>query len=346
MTQVLRTSRQALSEAGDRCDLAMASDCLRLIDKAGQTLLGVLCGAGRLDDLREHLYRKPRLPGLIDAATLWPLIEFTTPSEDLLPLEVLPFADGEPFPDIHDLDDLALAAMRFPGLAAMTQRLIFNTDGTEGNVLSGMRVPMKMFAHLELDGAKAEAIFLARDFDLDGPWPRADSDQSAEAALQLILDCRRRAIEGAEEAVDQIQHFSCHCDRDEDESYLRLCAEAGEEFFVSLSDFHAAFGGPRTKIGRPLVFLNTCNSNSPDFMDSTTWGLAFHRLGSRAVIATEAPAPDSFASAFSVEFYASLLNRQTVGHSLQTAKWKLLQRWNNPMGLLYTLFGNPDLHIA
>ena len=347
LARVLRDSRDALGVDGDRCDFAMAHDFLRQIDDSGQEILATLCGRTNLDTLRNFLYRKPLPPGMIDQSTLWPLIEFETPSDDFMPLEVMPFADRTPIAEIHDFETLSQAVMRFPGFAAVTRRLTFSTGGSSGNALAGTRIPMKMFVHHDFEGARREAKFLTDEFDLVGPWPRTDSDQSSATALSMILDCRRPTPVGEPPIIDQIQHFSCHCSREDEDAFLQLCAEGRDPFEIMLSNFQSAVGRlAGADYERPLVFLNACNSNSPEFFDYTTWALAFYRLSSRAVIATEAPAPDLFASAFSREFYAAILNGQPVGHSLLTAKWKLLQRWNNPMGLLYTLFGNPDLRAS
>ena len=110
LTQTLRASRRALGEDGDNCTLAMAADCLREIHRVGESTLATVCGE-HLEKLRRHLFIKRPTPGPIDATTPWPLIEFITPAEDLLPFEVLPFADGRSFPSIRNVGDLDRAAM-------------------------------------------------------------------------------------------------------------------------------------------------------------------------------------------------------------------------------------------
>ena len=53
-----------------------------------------------------------------------------------------------------------------------------------------------------------------------------------------------------------------------------------------------------------------------------------------------------FASKFSRLFYGELMAGRSVGQALQRSKWTMLERWRNPLGLIYTLFGDPDLRIG
>ena len=71
----------------------------------------------------------------------------------------------------------------------------------------------------------------------------------------------------------------------------------------------------------------------------------FLDVGNRSVIGTETRIPDAFAAAFSEKFYLTLIRGDPVGVSLFTARWSLLKHLRNPLGILYTLFGIPDLHV-
>jgi hypothetical protein len=54
------------------------------------------------------------------------------------------------------------------------------------------------------------------------------------------------------------------------------------------------------------------------------------------------------AALFAGFFYDSFLFTpgMTVAQALRAAKVKLLERYKNPLGLLYTYAGNPDLLVA
>ena len=100
----------------------------------------------------------------------------------------------------------------------------------------------------------------------------------------------------------------------------------------------------------PLIFLNACATGvaaGPDDFDSLT--RVFTASGARAVVCTQTKIPDKFASALSQVFYTELIwphREATVGEALHRAKWRLLRFEHNPLGLLYTLHGDPDLRIA
>ena len=62
-------------------------------------------------------------------------------------------------------------------------------------------------------------------------------------------------------------------------------------------------------------------------------------------IGTEAKIPTNVAATFSRYFYHSLFRGFDVGQSMYHARWGLLHRFNNPLGILYTLYAKPDLYV-
>ena len=55
--------------------------------------------------------------------------------------------------------------------------------------------------------------------------------------------------------------------------------------------------------------------------------------------------PDNIAAAFSRLFYEGLLDADLpLGEAVLQARQRLLAR-NNPLGILYTLYGDPDLVV-
>ena len=66
----------------------------------------------------------------------------------------------------------------------------------------------------------------------------------------------------------------------------------------------------------------------------------------RGFIGTETNVPDEFAAAFSAAFYTSLLSGSTLGKAIHDAKWKMLLEKNNPLGIIYTVYADPDLHVS
>jgi hypothetical protein len=64
-------------------------------------------------------------------------------------------------------------------------------------------------------------------------------------------------------------------------------------------------------------------------------------VGNRGVIGTETRIPDQFAAEFSEQFYLNLVRGATLGMAVFNARWTLLKRRNNPLGLLYSVYANP-----
>jgi hypothetical protein len=94
---------------------------------------------------------------------------------------------------------------------------------------------------------------------------------------------------------------------------------------------------------RPLVFMNACNSSTLREEDSPL-KLFLELPNNRGFIGAETELPDSFAAPFAIAVYERLLLRlQPLSVALLGARWDLLQRCQNPLGILYTAYADPDL---
>jgi hypothetical protein len=95
---------------------------------------------------------------------------------------------------------------------------------------------------------------------------------------------------------------------------------------------------------QPLVFLNACETGTAGFF--ATGALNFPgtllSLGARGVIATESPIWMLFGYHFGQELISHLFAGEEVSAALLTVRKEFLNR-NNPLGLLYSYYGNPDV---
>jgi hypothetical protein len=66
----------------------------------------------------------------------------------------------------------------------------------------------------------------------------------------------------------------------------------------------------------------------------------------RGFIGTETNVPDGFAAEFSQMFYRSLLRGVSLGRAIYDAKWAMLREKNSPLGILYTVYADPDLCVS
>jgi hypothetical protein len=67
---------------------------------------------------------------------------------------------------------------------------------------------------------------------------------------------------------------------------------------------------------------------------------------SLGVVGTLCDISDDVAAHFAAVFYEALLRGRTVGEAMYDARWHLMDRHRNPLGLLYTFYGNPDLKVT
>jgi hypothetical protein len=97
----------------------------------------------------------------------------------------------------------------------------------------------------------------------------------------------------------------------------------------------------------PVVFLNACESAQVDIGDPTSFMLYFiNTLKAYAFIGTEAEIPGAFAHPFGARFVEEFLKCRPIGEILYKARRDFAQRYNNPFGLYYTLYGNGNVRLT
>lgn len=98
--------------------------------------------------------------------------------------------------------------------------------------------------------------------------------------------------------------------------------------------------------GGPLVVLNACGS--AELSPLTYEGLAPYLLdqGARAVVGTECETPIFFGAAFGVALLRAVVaDRLSVGEALRATRRAFFEQQQNPLGLLYALYGSADLRV-
>ncbi|MHB8054310.1 MAG: CHAT domain-containing protein [Candidatus Aminicenantales bacterium] len=97
---------------------------------------------------------------------------------------------------------------------------------------------------------------------------------------------------------------------------------------------------------QPIVILNACETGTQGTGNANNNGFigALTRAGARAVIATEAPVWANFAQYFGKDLIDFLAEGNDAQSALRMARLKHLKD-GNPLGLLYSLYGNPGTRI-
>jgi len=96
-----------------------------------------------------------------------------------------------------------------------------------------------------------------------------------------------------------------------------------------------------------VVFLNGCNS-APVYKwrENTVVGALDKLFGHKvSFIGNIAAVPDRFAAEMAVQCWRQFASRQPIGRALLRSRCIMRRRYNNPLGLIYSLFGRGDIRI-
>lgn len=99
--------------------------------------------------------------------------------------------------------------------------------------------------------------------------------------------------------------------------------------------------------GQPLVIFNACETGGGGLraMNNNGFVGALTRAGARAVVVTETPVWNNFAYHFAGDVFKGLMDGRPVSAALRDARLRHLREWGNPLGLIYTLYGNPSARM-
>ncbi|MBI3422095.1 MAG: CHAT domain-containing protein [Acidobacteria bacterium] len=284
------------------------------------------------------------------------------PVGDLIPLEYLPVFDPVDqqleFPSAFDNRDRLMAFIRrFLGFVLVVERIPPKAQrGIAPFLESNPQLPLKFFQHAGFAGVKKEIKFLEkhRKVELIGPWPKDEllDEDVTQHFVKHIHDPFLRFTAPRDLRSDQIQHFACHSDTTNDnaEDHSLTLAHAPEYLrHVTVREIkrvYALLGSPPDCQAFPLIFFNSCGSALSHPHNLTSFLKFFLEDNeNRGFIGTEAPIPDEVASFFSIEFYRKLLDNASLAMAFHHARYELLRKYNNPLGILYTLYADPDIRL-
>jgi hypothetical protein len=285
---------------------------------------------------------------------------------EIIPTECLVFDRfrGE----IKNLQDMTKAVSGILGFSFIIRRVVNQFGLSQKQELNNIpKLPLKYFHYESLAASEIERAFFERNteyFDLDGPWPAEDTYFAVEDFVKYLFRpdigfCPTREERKLEHSVDEIHHLSCHCSTEEKESrhhYLELTGSGGIELGSmqdALQDYldilEDSSDKDRVYEDGPLVFLNACGSSSLSPLGVISFPEYFldrNKNRNCGFIGSETRIPDRFAAEFSKQFYLHLIQGFGVGESVFIARHKLLRKFKNPLGILYTSYVNPYLHVS
>jgi CHAT domain len=144
---------------------------------------------------------------------------------------------------------------------------------------------------------------------------------------------------------DQIVYFYCHAASsglaDPGAASLVLTDAA-----ITLADLDLDAPTSTLLRGKPLVFINACESAelSPAFYDGFV--PYFMAKGARGVVGTQCKTPALFAAEWGKRFFERFLDGAALGDAFLALRREFLTDHGNPLGLLYAVYCDGDTRVA
>jgi len=279
---------------------------------------------------------------------------------DIIPIECLVIIGSEP--EVRCLPDVARATSGILGFSFIINRVIKSERLSQKRELNNVpQLPLKYFYDKSLTGTNTELEFFGRNkrhFYLDGPWPEEYAESTVKDLVRYLFRPdigfgQTDKTDTEERPRDEVHHLSCHGYTDEEcpwkcslqlTGHQPITLEAMQEL---LPDLRHSGTESKREADMPLVFLNACGSSklTPKGMTSFPQYFLFDNKNC-GFIGSETSVPDLFASEFCQQFYLHLLRGFGVGEAIFRARHKMLERYQNPLGILYTSYVDPYLRVT
>lgn len=151
-------------------------------------------------------------------------------------------------------------------------------------------------------------------------------------------------LTGLAEGICQLEYFYCHAGiGDEgvsnvDQAYLGL---TGQTAGLTLEDIKLATAG-RHLADNAMIILNACDSARMDgrFYDGFVPRLLTN--GASVVVGSDAEIPSLFGAHLGLGLLDAILKGEPTGDALLRLRQDFLDRYQNPLALIYRVFGNVD----
>jgi FtsP/CotA-like multicopper oxidase with cupredoxin domain len=224
----------------------------------------------------------------------------------------------------------------FLGMRHVIERLPIQMPGLDNEIPSDRpQLSVSLNLHSGID-EQMRADYVARQ---QGWWT---STSTSRPRIHVTARTTRAEVLAAlkdESTDDRIFYLYCHGhssdvtdDEGPDASYLEF-----EDGLLVLRDLKLDAPMRRQLQGRPLVFINACDSAS---MSSTFYdGFVpyFIAKGARGVIGTECEIPAMFAAEWARAFFDRFLDGEPLGDIVLALRRRFLAEHRNPLGLLYAV---------
>jgi hypothetical protein len=218
------------------------------------------------------------------------------------------------------------------------------------------RLPVQIFAFedRDYDGIQEQVNYLRKHTTVLSEWPMGvEVTDTSAATTEFIRRLLSLPTSRSADCIGCVVHLSCHYaaagPMTDGSLDFGKCAD-GTDLTMTLFDLQGEISMQRVGSSGPLqfaalFFLNACETAASGTRAETLIGF-FRKRNATAIIASEALLPDPLASEFAIQVYHELLLNKPISTAIFLARKYLLDHRSNPIGLFYTLFGHPMLHLS
>jgi hypothetical protein len=133
---------------------------------------------------------------------------------------------------------------------------------------------------------------------------------------------------------------------DLDEIAIELTSRANALRLGELRQRAPAGPAPRLR-NSPLVIVNACSSAESSPLSFGGLAPYLLDLGASTVVGTAVETPIRFGAAFGPALLEAVLRQGlSIGAALRETRLRFLREQNNPLGLLYGLYGNGEVRVS
>ena len=276
--------------------------------------------------------------------------------EVLLPIDALPLGNRERLSYTADPSDVRALASLFGGYCCVVRYVSYGKDDARpaGHSFARSMLPPaptvdpKAVVYLRSEGATYYDDmwkYLKGQWHVLGPFPRRGELEDGGSIARCLLNPDAMYLADSRSYVHPgITHIHAHAKMGKGfarKLYIKFCYGSKTVEFIS-ADVELALEQLEAAPNScgPLVVFSACHAQGglQPPLANTAFDLA--EAGCRAVVGPRDAIPAGVAYAFSRDLYNGLSLRDEVGRAVVRCRWNLLRSFNNPLGILYSVFGN------
>jgi hypothetical protein len=163
---------------------------------------------------------------------------------------------------------------------------------------------------------------------------------SSTSSIATATDLGQRLANFQEEGLYIFAHAFQKSPPDAQSSYLRLNGDS-----LSVDELCRKYRAPNFGPDVVVGFLNGCSTAPPQLWNeaSITGYLCLRGHNRLCCVATTANLPAAFGAEFAREFWQNFIcKKDPISKALLDARVAMLDRYNNPLGLMFSLYGRAD----